>query len=130
MKCLSCTATLVTMELHDVEVDYCPDCNGVWLDEGELELLLDSSQAVKHYLHSLDPGGWGGKENPRKCPVCRKKMEKVLCGKGKVPVDKCAEDHGLWCDGGELECILEFADAGNPKVSQYLQELFSKSKKK
>ena len=129
MKCLSCNASLVTMELRDVEVDYCPDCGGIWLDGGELELLLGTGENARHYLHSLSPGS-RNHEKSRKCPMCRKKMEQVSCGKGGVPVDKCAENHGLWCDGGELESILEFADAGNPKVIKLLQELFVTKNKK
>jgi Zn-finger nucleic acid-binding protein len=127
MNCLSCNATLATAEWKDVEVDYCPECGGVWLDEGELELLLRSAEAAKHYLHSLDPGHQN-KEKQRKCPICRKKMEIVLCGRGMVPVDKCAEDHGLWCDSGELHDILKVNDAGNPKVMQFLQQLFAPKK--
>ena len=126
MKCLSCNAPLVTAEMDHVEIDYCPECTGIWLDRGELELLLDSGEAARHYLHSLDPASSRLKEKIRKCPICRKKMEKVLCGKGAVPVDKCANDHGLWCDGGELKCILKFADVGNPKVIEFLQDIFKK----
>ncbi len=28
-------------ERHNVEIDYCPQCRGVWLDKGELDKLLD-----------------------------------------------------------------------------------------
>lgn len=27
-------------ERHQVEIDYCPSCRGVWLDKGELDKLL------------------------------------------------------------------------------------------
>lgn len=31
-----------------IEIDYCPDCRGVWLDRGELDKIIDrSSQSVK-----------------------------------------------------------------------------------
>ena len=42
MKCPACTDTLLVMsERHGVEIDYCPQCRGVWLDRGELDKLLD-----------------------------------------------------------------------------------------
>jgi acetyl-CoA carboxylase beta subunit len=40
MKCPKCGATLHAEEFHSVQLDRCPDCHGVWLDAGEMELLL------------------------------------------------------------------------------------------
>lgn len=40
MKCPNCTETLLMTERHTVEIDYCPNCRGVWLDKGELDKLL------------------------------------------------------------------------------------------
>lgn len=41
MKCPNDDATLVMSERSGVEIDYCPDCRGVWLDRGELDKILD-----------------------------------------------------------------------------------------
>jgi Zn-finger nucleic acid-binding protein len=41
MKCPVCKdATLVMADRQGVEIDYCPQCRGVWLDRGELDKLL------------------------------------------------------------------------------------------
>lgn len=40
VKCCRCKEEMIVMELHNIEADYCVDCGGIWLDEGELELLL------------------------------------------------------------------------------------------
>jgi len=40
MKCPLDGATLQATERQGVEVDYCPECRGVWLDRGELDKLL------------------------------------------------------------------------------------------
>jgi Zn-finger nucleic acid-binding protein len=40
MKCPVDNATLLMSERQGVEIDYCPDCRGVWLDRGELDKLL------------------------------------------------------------------------------------------
>jgi len=46
MKCPVCPdATLLMSERQGVEIDYCPQCRGVWLDRGELDKLLDLSAA-------------------------------------------------------------------------------------
>lgn len=47
MKCPNDNATLVMTERNGVEIDYCPDCRGVWLDRGELDKIIErSSQSV------------------------------------------------------------------------------------
>jgi hypothetical protein len=32
-------------ERQGVEIDYCPQCRGVWLDRGELDKIIEKSQA-------------------------------------------------------------------------------------
>lgn len=41
MRCPHCAdTTLVMTERQGVEIDYCPQCRGVWLDRGELDKLI------------------------------------------------------------------------------------------
>lgn len=39
MRCPKCGTKLNTIEHHNVTVEECPSCQGVWLDRGELEVL-------------------------------------------------------------------------------------------
>ena len=39
MRCPKCGTRLSSHTLHDVSLDECPSCHGVWLDAGELEAL-------------------------------------------------------------------------------------------
>ena len=39
--CPACRVNLVMSERSGVEIDYCPQCRGVWLDRGELDKILD-----------------------------------------------------------------------------------------
>lgn len=43
MKCPSCNINLVMTERSGVEIDYCPECRGIWLDRGELDKLIERS---------------------------------------------------------------------------------------
>lgn len=44
MKCPHCPdVTLAMNERQGVEIDYCPQCRGVWLDRGELDKLIERS---------------------------------------------------------------------------------------
>jgi len=41
MKCPVCPdTTLLMTHRQGVEIDYCPQCRGVWLDRGELDKLI------------------------------------------------------------------------------------------
>ncbi len=46
MKCPTDNATLVMSERNGIEIDYCPECRGVWLDRGELDKIIDRARAV------------------------------------------------------------------------------------
>ncbi|MCJ7603577.1 MAG: zf-TFIIB domain-containing protein [Desulfobulbaceae bacterium] len=44
MKCPVCTTVdLLMSERQGVEIDYCPQCRGVWLDRGELDKVIERS---------------------------------------------------------------------------------------
>ncbi|NTV97079.1 MAG: hypothetical protein HGA75_16970 [Thiobacillus sp.] len=45
MKCPVCKdADLLMTERMGVEIDYCPQCRGIWLDRGELDKLLEKAE--------------------------------------------------------------------------------------
>lgn len=126
MDCPACKEAMITLELEDVEIDHCPDCGGIWLDAGELELLLGDDGQAEKLLKSFDIAEKCS-EKPRKCPICRKKMQKITVGKSQQPllIDKCQRGDGLWFDAGELNDIIEKAqlDSEN-KIQKILADMF------
>ena len=45
MKCPVCKdVTLLMTEKKGIEIDYCPECRGIWLDRGELEKLTEKEE--------------------------------------------------------------------------------------
>ena len=128
MNCPACKEPMVVLEMAQVEIDHCLSCGGIWLDEGELDLLLEGAKEKKELLSSF-PTADAAAEAPRKCPICAAAMKNVRCGAGgKVVIDKCPRDHGLWFDLGELEEILSMGclDKDN-KIVPVLKEMFAKS---
>jgi len=107
---------MIVLELDEVEVDYCTECEGIWLDAGELELLLGGATQSEALLASFQPEKTD--EKRRKCPICLRKMDKVLVGDaagGQELIDRCGKAHGLWFDRGELQNVLkmgQFDDEG------------------
>jgi Zn-finger nucleic acid-binding protein len=133
LNCPVCNYPLIILELNQIEIDYCTSCHGIWLDEGELELLLQDSDAKKKFLDSFDVDK-SSNEKSVKCPVCSKKMDKVLCGdQVKVTLDKCSRQHGLWFNEGELLAVVEIGSLDLPerqagkqdKVVILLKEMFA-----
>jgi hypothetical protein len=45
MPCPVCKIPLVMSDRQGVEIDYCPQCRGVWLDRGELDKIIERSAA-------------------------------------------------------------------------------------
>ena len=117
---------MLTIELAEVEIDHCTACGGIWLDSGELELLLGSSQLAEQLLNSfkIEPNTT---EKPRKCPICLKKMQKIIVGLSTpvLLIDKCPRGDGLWLDKGELQDIFNRAqlDEDN-KIQKLLADMF------
>lgn len=46
MKCPICNVDLQMTERQGVEIDYCPQCRGVWLDRGELDKIIEKSTSA------------------------------------------------------------------------------------
>jgi len=129
MECPVCKEPLIVLELEEVEIDYCVGCQGIWLDEGELELLLGDTAAAQAFLATFAFEA-NSREKKRKCPICSKKMEKVLSGTDKnLRVDKCPYNDGIWFDRGELETALTQGNIGSDnKVLQLLKDMFGEKK--
>ena len=45
MPCPICKVPLAMSDRQGVEIDYCPQCRGVWLDRGELDKIIERSAA-------------------------------------------------------------------------------------
>jgi uncharacterized protein len=43
MNCPRCSSTLKPFNRQAVEIDQCLDCQGVWLDRGELDSIIEQS---------------------------------------------------------------------------------------
>ncbi len=109
MKCPVDKVDMIVVEHEKIEIDHCLKCAGVWLDTGELELLVTTLKAdgAPAQAAMLNPHEVNSKEGKRKCPVCGQKMHKSRLGESSaVLVDSCPRNHGLWFDAGELQQVL------------------------
>jgi Zn-finger nucleic acid-binding protein len=101
-----------------IEVDECPECDGVWLDHGELERIQETVEidyrreleevpdtVVQAYKNAR------GEEarKPLPCPSCNSELtakEHGYCS--QIMVDVCPSCRGVWLDAGELDALEIF----------------------
>jgi Zn-finger nucleic acid-binding protein len=123
---------MITLELADVEIDHCVHCGGIWLDTGELEVLMDDPLEARHLLDSFREVP-AAAEQPRKCPICKRKMAKIVVGRSESPllIDKCRRTDGLWFDKGELRDILDRGELDkDSRIQRLLADLFGQDGRK
>ena len=135
MVCPVCRYDMLVIEYHDIELDYCNSCKGVWFDSGELELLLRSQglEETKVFLDGiLSSQEAASSEKKRNCPVCGHKMKKTaIGGQPEILIDICRDEHGLWFDGGEVAQLIRHLAGKHPpkhdsreQVIIFLEEVF------
>ncbi len=135
MICPVCRHDMVVIEYHDIELDYCDSCKGVWFDSGELDLLLKSQglEEPKVFFDDIiNSREVASSEKKRNCPICDRKTKKTaIGGQPEILIDVCRDKHGLWFDGGEaIQLIRRLAGERLPKgdsseqVIGFLEEVF------
>jgi len=90
----------------NIEIDICPKCNGIWLEENELGKLI-KNRKIDDYL-SKDLGTKS--RSKIVCPRCGGLMDTEYAD--DIEVDSCLSCHGVWLDEGELESLKNISKEG------------------
>jgi Zn-finger nucleic acid-binding protein len=71
MQCPVCKdVQLVMSERQNIEIDYCPQCRGVWLDRGELDKIIERSQREEtSFLEQNNAFATRGLDSPAPQPL-------------------------------------------------------------
>jgi hypothetical protein len=126
--CPACEKPLIVLELEGVEIDYCAQCRGAWLDAGELEMIGESAGAQPGGLtDALAKAGKGAVAGGRRCPRCLKKLRAIRVGDGPpVEIDRCPRGHGLWFDAGEMRTLVAaFEEGEEGAVARFFSEMYA-----
>ena len=67
MLCPLCKVPLQAAERFGVEIDFCLQCRGVWLDRGELDKIIERAahDHIPNAYHDGDFPQYEGSEHPR-----------------------------------------------------------------
>lgn len=128
MNCPICKKSLLNEILHNVEVDYCPKCLGLWFEENEFRWAKDDKDKN---LQWLDIDLWKDKtkfkiaKGIRHCPACRVPLYEVYYGTSGVVIDLCNVCKGVWLDRGEFKKITDYLKekADNEILNNYAKNL-------
>ncbi len=125
--CASCKEPMAILELEGVEIDYCFNCGSIWLDKGELELLVhkNGDNIVSSLFREISSETL--KEKSKKCPICNRKMKKIKGCEDKfcTVLDVCSLNHGIWFDKGELMTLVEELSGADNRIVDFLKSVFS-----
>jgi len=111
MNCPNDNEQLEKVLFHNVEVDYCPKCLGIWFDKDELRLAKDNKD---EQLNWVDVDLWRDKlkfhiaHGDKHCPDDRTGLVEVKYDESKTKVDFCKMCGGIWLDRGEFKQIINY----------------------
>lgn len=84
MKCPNCNVNLVMTDRSGIEIDYCPDCRGVWLDRGELDKIIEratpDAPPVQQQQYQQPPQNYTDRRDYSRNDDYRYKKKKGLLG--------------------------------------------------
>lgn len=113
-RCPSCSQILVRRRLEGVEVDGCPSCGGVWLDDGELATLGKRNPDSLRQLDKIFVAGVQDAVAAHRsglCPVCSQPLTAFqYASLAGIELDGCRQCKGIWLDDGEATQIADRLD--------------------
>jgi uncharacterized protein len=64
MSCPVCQVPLSMSDRQGIEIDYCPQCRGVWLDRGELDKIIERSAPTSAPVSAPPPASRAAPQAP------------------------------------------------------------------
>ncbi len=111
MKCPACHSELLAERKHEIVVDRCESCNGMWFDESELSAVLRQYRAT-----SLESINCVPQLEDAACPRCNSSLHAFeYAHDSDVSIRCCASCHGVWLSEGQLALLAKYHQ-GNPSI--------------
>lgn len=132
MNCPSCGQPLGEQIYEGVKIDVCTGCQGVWLDEGEMQRIVERREATfsqeqiasvegAHRHVTVKKEDMGEGYNCPKCGAkCRRSNYAYASG---IIIDKCPNRHGTWLDESELEKIQIVVEEWERKRAENVEKI-------
>lgn len=117
-RCPKCGRELLEFTYQGIRIDQCSNCDGIWLDPGELEVLkrvrkglLLSHEFIAKWVRAKEREEHLSQEERQalrvfssmRCPRCSSSLEEME--EHGVLVDRCTQCQGTWLDVSEIDSI-------------------------
>lgn len=131
MQCPNCkTIELENTTFYDTDVDFCPQCLGLWFEIDEFQQAKDKKDKN---LRWLDIDLWKNEkkfsvsEGQKACPLCEVPLYVVDYGNSKIRVDVCNLCQSIWLDRGEFAKIIDCLkkEKNNQILNHYVKNLLT-----
>ena len=124
--CPRCKSMCSTRLYEGVEIDSCDSCQGVWLDQGELQAIAATEEvafarsSIDEAVRSAKPGlNSSSQSAPVACPICAKPARAINYQYQSGVIINVCMDHGFWLDSGELQRIEMIVERWKQEKNQH-----------
>jgi Zn-finger nucleic acid-binding protein len=105
VKCPKCDVELVPATRHELKVNSCPSCNGMWLEHDELQELEDEVfDFGERWKGTLE---FSSEATTHKCPECTALLQRFRYRFYDLEMEFCPAQHGYWLEHDEDTRVLE-----------------------
>lgn len=129
-ECPECGTDLLAEEILGITLDVCPQCAGIWFDDGELlklkDLGEDAMSEVEDDVAPAEPEAPKKAVSKRLCPDCGTALDEFsYLYTSTVKLDSCGKCYGTWVQDGELQAMREALDMArlHPENKQLMRTL-------
>jgi len=121
MRCPIDDTVCESVTLENVQMDICPQCQGVWIGQDQVRKLVRHISMPNLSLIDEMLQEWVANKNEKLTPpkdfwtedklICSQdntQMKKHYFAGSKVGVDQCQKCKRFWLDGGELQAVVQY----------------------
>ncbi|MDA0788840.1 MAG: zf-TFIIB domain-containing protein [Proteobacteria bacterium] len=109
MRCPKCDGDMERVIFHEIEIDRCSLCRGLWFDMLEKEDLVAIEGSETIDIGNPSSGKRYNKLQHSKCPVCGVLMLPMIDkDQHHIHYESCPTCYGTFFDAGEFRDLKEF----------------------
>lgn len=118
MRCPQCAKPTLHDQAtkQDVWIESCSECQGIWLDRGQLAMFASRPDVLEEQLSA---GLRDRRTADRLCPRCERPMDTGLLPDRNARVDQCPICGGIWMSASEMAKASAASDAQTLELPEY-----------
>ncbi|MDK1023987.1 MAG: zf-TFIIB domain-containing protein [Gammaproteobacteria bacterium] len=102
MQCPKCSAGMEVIDFHDIEIDRCKRCHGIWFDHLEKEQLQQLQGSGEIDIGDDETAAEYNELVFVECPRCFTMLDQVEQEDPYLKYEICPTCHGSFFDAGEF----------------------------